>query len=66
MDGNAANIFVDVGGTRRSFSEGTYSSGPHTYRFPFPDPDWSAGDEVTVKIVVLAETNGPEGTYTEC
>ena len=60
MGDSAANIFVDVGGTRRSFSEGTYSSGPHTYTFPFPDPFWSAGEEVTVKIVVLAETNGPE------
>ena len=57
---SATNIFVDVGGTQRSFSQGTYSSGPHTYTFTFPDPSWSAGDEVTVKIVVLEQTNGPE------
>ena len=60
VGGSAANIFVDVGGTRRSFSQGTYSSGPHTYTFTFPNPSWSAGDEVTVKIVVLAEANGPQ------
>ena len=60
MGGSAANIFVDVGGTRRSFSQGTYSSGPHTYTFTFPDPSWTGGEEVTVKIVVLAETNGPQ------
>ena len=61
VDGNAANIFVDVGGTRRSFSDGTYSSNSSTYAFPnFLNPSWSAGEEVTVKIVVLAETNGPE------
>ena len=28
VGGSAANIFVEVGGTRRSFSQGTYSSGP--------------------------------------
>ena len=60
VGGSAANIFVDVGGTRRSFSQGTYSSGPHTYTFGIPNPSWSAGDEVTVKIVVLEESNGPE------
>ena len=60
VGGSAANIFVDVGGTRRSFSQGTYSSGPHTYTFGIPNPSWSAGDEVTVKIVVLEEANGPE------
>ncbi len=60
VDGNAANIFVDVGGTRRSFSEGSYSSNSYTYAFFIPNPSWSAGEEVTVKIVVLAETNGPE------
>ena len=59
VGGSAANIFVDVGGTQRSFSQGTYSSLLHTYTFTFPNPSWSAGDEVTVKIVVLAETNGP-------
>ena len=60
VGGSAANIFVDVGGTQRSFSQGTYSSVLHTYTFTFPNPSWSAGDEVTVKIVVLAEANGPE------
>ena len=60
VGGSAANIFVDVGGTRRSFSQGTYSSVLHTYTFTFPNPSWSAGDEVTVKIVVLAEANGPQ------
>ena len=60
VGGSAANIFVDVGGTRRSFSQGTYSSVLHTYTFTFPNPSWSAGDEVTVKIVVLEEANGPE------
>ena len=60
VGGSAANIFVDVGGTQRSFSQGTYSSLLHTYTFTFPNPSWSAGDEVTVKIVVLEEANGPE------
>ena len=60
VGGSAANIFVDVGGTQRSFSQGTYSSGPHTYTFTFPDPFWTGGEEVAVKIVVLAETNGPQ------
>ena len=59
VGGSAANIFVDVGGTRQSFSQANPAS--NTYTFPsFPNPSWSAGDEVTVKIVVLAETNGPE------
>ena len=60
VGGSAANIFVDVGGTRRSFSQAVYTSGPHTYTFGIPNPSWSAGDEVTVKIVVLEEANGPE------
>ena len=61
VGGSAANIFVDVGGTQESFSQASYSSTSHTYTFTsFPDPSWSADDEVTVKIVVLAETNGPE------
>ena len=38
VGGSAANIFVDVGGTRRSFSQGTYSSVPHTYTFTFQIP----------------------------
>ena len=38
----------------------SYSSGPHTYTFTIPNPTWSAGEEVTVKIVVLAEANGPQ------
>ena len=57
---NAPNIFVDVGGTQRSFSGGSYSSSSHTYSLDMPNPSWSAGDEVTVKIVVLEEANGPE------
>ena len=57
VGGSAANIFVEVGGTRRSFSQATPPSNPYT--FTFPNPSWSAGDEVTVKIVVLAEANGP-------
>ena len=60
VGGNAANIFVDVGGERRSFSDAVYTSGPHTYTFSIPNPTWSAGEEVTVKIVVLAEANGPQ------
>ena len=61
VGGDAANIFVDVGGMRRSFSGASYSSGPHTYTFTdFPNPPWLAGNEEPVKIVVLAETNGPE------
>ena len=60
VGGDAANIFVDVGGMRRSFSGASYSSGPHTYTFTFPNPVWLAGNEEPVKIVVLAETNGPE------
>ena len=38
VGGSAANIFVDVGGTQRSFSQGTYSSVPHTYTFSIPNP----------------------------
>ena len=53
----ANNIFVDVGGERKSFSDGAHSAG--TYTFTFPDPSWTGGEEVTVKIVVLKETNGP-------
>ena len=60
VGGSAANIFVDVGGTRRSFSQAVYTPGPHTYTFTIPNPSWTAGDEVTVKIVVLEEANGPE------
>ena len=60
VGGSAANIYVDVGGTRRSFSQASYSSSPHTYTFTIPNPSWSAGDEVTVKIVVLEESNGPQ------
>ena len=61
VDGNADNIFVDVDGEQQSFSQGTYSSTSHTYTFPsFPNPSWTAGDEVTVKIVVLAQANGPQ------
>ena len=60
VGGSAANIFVDVGGTRRSFSQASYNSSFHTYTFVIPNPSWSAGDEVTVKIVVLEEANGPE------
>ena len=57
----AANIFVDVGGMRRSFSGASYSSGPHTYTFTnFPNPPWSAGNEEPVKIVVLAQADGPQ------
>ena len=60
VGGRAAHIFVDVGGTRRRFSDASYSSLHHTYTFTIPNPTWSAGEEVTVKIVVLAEANGPE------
>ena len=60
VGGSAANIFVDVGGTQRSFSQGTYNSGSDTYTFTIPDPLWTGGEEVTVKIVVLADTNGPQ------
>ena len=58
VGGSAANIFVDVGGTQRSFSQANPASNPYT--FTFPNPSWSAGDEVTVKIVVLAQANGPK------
>ena len=58
VGGSAANIKVDVGGMQRSFSQATPPSSPYT--FTFPNPSWSPGDEVTVKIVVLAEANGPE------
>ena len=58
VGGSAANIFVDVGGTQRSFSQASPASNPYT--FTFPNPSWSVGDEVTVKIVVLEEANGPE------
>ena len=58
VGGSAANIFVDVGRTQRSFSQANPASNPYT--FTFPNPSWSVGDEVTVKIVVLEEANGPE------
>ena len=58
VGGSAANIFVDVGGTQRSFSQANPASNPYT--FTFPNPSWSVGDEVTVKIVVLEQANGPE------
>ena len=59
VGGSAANIFVDVGGTRWSFSQAAHTSGSPTYTFTISNPPWSTGDEVTVKIVVLEETNGP-------
>ena len=60
VGGSAANIFVDVGEPQRSFSQAAHTLGSPTYTFTIPNPSWSAGDEVTVKIVVLAEANGPE------
>ena len=57
----AGNIAVDVGVSVLRFSNATYSSSSHTYSWNMPDPSWSAGDEVPMKIVVLKDADGPDG-----
>ena len=51
------NILVVVDGTELKFSDASLSF--HTYIWTMSDPTWSVGYEVPVKIVVLAEANGP-------
>ena len=58
----ADNIAVDVGGSRLSFGEvSSYSATEYTYVWSMPNPSWSVGDEVPVKIVVLKDADGPDG-----
>ena len=58
---DADNISVVVGGTELKFSAGSYDDqSPHTYSWAMPNPSWSTGDEVKVKIVVLKDADGPE------
>ena len=57
---DADNISVVVGGTELKFADAIYDSSAHTYSWTMPNPSWSTGDEVKVKIVVLKDANGPE------
>ena len=57
----ADTIAVDVDVWVLRFSNAAYSSSSHTYSWSMPDPSWSAGDEVPVKIVVLKDADGPDG-----
>ena len=57
----AGTIAVDVEVSVLRFSNAAYSSSSHTYSWNMPDPSWSAGDEVPVKIVVLKDADGPDG-----
>ena len=56
----ADNISVVVGGTELKFPADSYDSSAHTYSWAMPNPSWSTGDEVKVKIVVLKDADGPE------
>ena len=56
----AANISVVVGGTELKFADAIYDSSTHTYSWTMPNPSWSTGHEVKVKIVVLKDADGPE------
>ena len=60
VDDDADNIFVVVDGTRLKFSDASFDSSTNTYGWAMSNPSWTAGDEVTVKIVVLQEDDGPE------
>ena len=57
----ADNIFLDVGGTRLKFSDASYYAPSHAYEWTMPDPSWSVGEAVPVKIVVLKDADGPNG-----
>ena len=57
----ADNIFLDVGGTRLKFSDASYYAPSHAYQWTMPDPSWSVGEAVPVKIVVLKDADGPNG-----
>ena len=59
--GTADNIFLDVGGTRLKFSDASYYSLFHSYQWTMPNPSWSVGEAVPVKIVVLKDADGPNG-----
>ena len=56
----ADNISVVVGGTELKFPDAIYAPSTHTYSWTMPNPSWSTGDEVKVKIVVLKDADGPE------
>ena len=56
----ADNISVVVGGTELKFADAIYALSTHTYSWTIPNPSWSPGDEVKVKIVVLKDADGPE------
>ena len=58
---SADNIFLDMDRAHLRFSNATYSSPSHTYRWTMPDPSWSAGDQVPLKILVLKNADGPDG-----
>ena len=60
VDDDADNIFVVVDGTRLKFSDASFDSSTHIYHWAMSNPSWTPGDEVTVKIVVLQEDDGPE------
>ena len=49
-----------VGGTELKFADAIYAPSTHTYSWTIPNPSWSPGDEVKVKIVVLKDADGPE------
>ena len=54
------NISVVVGGTELKFADAIYAPSTPTYSWTIPNPSWSHGDEVKVKIVVLKDADGPE------
>ena len=55
-------IVVVVGGSRLSFDDYTwYDQNAYTYGWTMPDPSWSVGEAVPVKIVVLKDADGPNG-----
>ena len=56
----ADNISVVVGGTELKFADASYAPSTYTYSWTIPNPSWSPGDEVKVKIVVLKDADGPE------
>ena len=57
---DADNISVVVGGTELKFADAIYDLSTPTYSWTLPNPSWSPGDEVKVKIVVLKDADGPE------
>ena len=58
---SAENIVVVVDRAGLQFSDASYSSSSHTYSWTVPDPSWSVGAEVPVKILVLKDADGPDG-----